>query len=79
LLQNKNYHVIRYNSRGVGKSSGWPSFTGEAEGEDLKAVVQEFLAGKPEIDTLTIIVSTTEFYNMMHALIQACRDILMAL
>jgi alpha/beta superfamily hydrolase len=70
--------VIRYNSRGVGKSSGWPSLTGKAEGEDLKAVVQKFLAEKPEIDNVTIIVSTTEFRNLMHALIQACRDILMA-
>jgi len=55
LLQNGDYHVIRYNSRGVGNSTGWPSLTGKAEGEDLKAVVQEFLAGKPEIDSLTII------------------------
>lgn len=66
LLQNKNYHVIRYNSRGVGKSSGWPSLTGKAEGDDLKAVVQEFLVGKPEIDNLTIIVSATEYCNLMH-------------
>lgn len=55
LLQDKNYYVIRYNSRGVGKSSGWPSLTGKAEGEDLKALVQEFLAEKPEIDSLTVI------------------------
>jgi len=78
LLQQKNYHVIRYNSRGVGKSSGRPSLTGKAEGEDLRALVQEFLAGKPEIDSLTIIVSTI-FCTMMHALIQVCRDIPMAL
>lgn len=55
LLQDKNYYVIRYNSRGVGKSSGWPSLTGKAEGEDLKALVQNFLAEKPEIDSLTVI------------------------
>ncbi|KAG1825082.1 Alpha/Beta hydrolase protein [Suillus variegatus] len=55
LLQHKNYYVIRYNSRGVGKSSGWPSLTGKAEGEDLKALVQEFLAEKPEVDSLTVI------------------------
>ncbi|KAG1747046.1 Alpha/Beta hydrolase protein [Suillus paluster] len=55
LLEHKSYHVIRYNSRGVGESSGWPSLTGKAEGEDLKALVQEFLAEKPEIDSLTII------------------------
>lgn len=55
LLQDKNYYVIRYNSRGVGKSGGWPSLTGKAEGEDLKALVQELLAEKPEIDSLTVI------------------------
>lgn len=55
LLQDKNYYVIRYNSRGVGKSSGWPSLTGKAEGEDLKALVHKFLAEKPEIDSLTVI------------------------
>ncbi|KAG1735808.1 Alpha/Beta hydrolase protein [Suillus lakei] len=55
LLQQKSYYVIRYNSRGAGKSSGWPSLTGKAEGEDLKALVQEFLAEKPEIDSLTVI------------------------
>jgi hypothetical protein len=69
LLQDKNYYVIRYNSRGVGKSSGWPSLTGKAEGEDLKALVQEFLAEKPEIDSLTVIVSTTSCKMSMHTLI----------
>ncbi|KAG2157998.1 Alpha/Beta hydrolase protein [Suillus bovinus] len=55
LLQDKNYYVIRYNSRGVGKSTGWPSLTGKAEGEDLKALVHEVLAEEPKIDSLTII------------------------
>ncbi|KAJ3847317.1 Alpha/Beta hydrolase protein [Lentinula lateritia] len=38
-LQIKDYHVFRYNSRGVGGSSGWPSLTGFTEGKDLEAVV----------------------------------------
>lgn len=67
LLQDKNYYVIRYNSRGVGKSSGWPSLTGKAEGEDLEALVQDFLVEKPEIDSLTVIVSTTSCKMSMHS------------
>ncbi|KAM5537244.1 hypothetical protein V8D89_009177 [Ganoderma adspersum] len=38
LLEN-GYTVLRYNSRGVGKSTGWASFTGYREGEDLKELV----------------------------------------
>jgi hypothetical protein len=34
------YHVLRYNSRGVGRSTGWPSLTGFNEGTDLVALVQ---------------------------------------
>lgn len=38
-LLSKSYHVIRYNSRGVGGSSGWPSLSGSAEANDLNALV----------------------------------------
>ncbi|KAJ3996522.1 Alpha/Beta hydrolase protein [Lentinula boryana] len=38
-LLTKGYHVFRYNSRGVGGSSGWPTLTGLTEGKDLEAVV----------------------------------------
>ncbi|KAJ3863126.1 Alpha/Beta hydrolase protein [Lentinula novae-zelandiae] len=38
-LQIKDYHVFKYNSRGVGGSSGWPSLTGFTEGKDMEAVV----------------------------------------
>ncbi|KAH9168804.1 alpha/beta-hydrolase [Lactarius sanguifluus] len=34
------FHVLRYNARGVGRSSGWKSFTGLQEGEDLRELVQ---------------------------------------
>ncbi|KAF9007605.1 Alpha/Beta hydrolase protein [Cyathus striatus] len=34
------YHVLRYNSRGVGRSSGSASLTGFAEGQDLEEIVQ---------------------------------------
>ncbi|KAI9567313.1 hypothetical protein HD554DRAFT_2173429 [Boletus coccyginus] len=36
-LQDNDFYVVYYNSRGVGKSTGWPSFTGRAEGSDLEA------------------------------------------
>ena len=32
----KGYHVLRYNSRGVGRTTGWASFTGIQESEDLR-------------------------------------------
>ena len=39
-LIERGYDVLRYNSRGVGKSTGWASFTGSREAEDLKELVQ---------------------------------------
>ncbi|KAJ4474263.1 Alpha/Beta hydrolase protein [Lentinula aciculospora] len=39
-LRNTGYHVFRYNSRGTGGSSGWPSLSGFTEGRDLEAVVE---------------------------------------
>ncbi|KAL5503917.1 hypothetical protein ACEPAH_7989 [Sanghuangporus vaninii] len=39
-LFERGYHVLRYNSRGVGRSKGWPSLTGSQEVQDLREVVQ---------------------------------------
>ncbi|KAH8100988.1 alpha/beta-hydrolase [Cristinia sonorae] len=39
-LLERGYYVLRYNSRGVGKSSGWPSLTGTSEAQDLQDLVQ---------------------------------------
>ncbi|KAF7375006.1 Peptidase-S15 domain-containing protein [Mycena sanguinolenta] len=39
-LHARGYHVLRYNSRGVGRSTGWPSFTGLSEASDLAALIQ---------------------------------------
>lgn len=39
-LLERGYYVLRYNSRGVGKSSGWPSLTGMTEAQDLQDLVQ---------------------------------------
>uniref|UniRef100_D8Q4L1 Xaa-Pro dipeptidyl-peptidase-like domain-containing protein n=2 Tax=Schizophyllum commune (strain H4-8 / FGSC 9210) TaxID=578458 RepID=D8Q4L1_SCHCM len=54
VLLEQGYHVLRYNSRGVGLSNGQASFTGLAEGEDLEAVVQWMLSRIPDADTVTI-------------------------
>lgn len=55
-LTSKGYHVLRYNSRGVGASTGRASFTGFSEVEDLEAVVQWALDRVPDIQSLVILV-----------------------
>ncbi|KAF9446303.1 alpha/beta-hydrolase [Macrolepiota fuliginosa MF-IS2] len=52
LLERK-YYVLRYNSRSVGKSTGFSSFTGFSEAEDLKALVQWALS---QIENITSVV-----------------------
>ncbi|KAF9223541.1 alpha/beta-hydrolase [Gyrodon lividus] len=54
-LKDNDFYVVYYNSRGVGKSTGWPSFTGKAEGSDLKELVQQFLDHHPQIKSVTFI------------------------
>ncbi|TEB29258.1 alpha/beta-hydrolase [Coprinellus micaceus] len=39
VLHGNGYHVLRYNSRGVGRSTGRATFTGLEEGKDLEGVV----------------------------------------
>ena len=55
-LISKGYHVLRYNSRGVGLSSGWASFTGFSEAQDLKDIVQWALRYLGSVDKLVIFV-----------------------
>ena len=55
-LTSRNYHVLRYNSRGVGASTGRASFTGFSEVEDLEAVVQWTLNKIPDVGSLVILV-----------------------
>ncbi|KAK9897039.1 alpha/beta-hydrolase [Cystobasidium minutum MCA 4210] len=43
LLVDHNYTVVLMNSRGVGKSQGWASFSGIAEAEDYQAVTRHYL------------------------------------
>lgn len=56
LLEN-NYHVVRYNSRGVGKSTGYASFTGFSEGEDLQALVRWALGQIENVNSVVFVVS----------------------
>jgi hypothetical protein len=39
-LQERHYHVVRFSSRGVGGSTGRPSWTGLTEAQDLQELVQ---------------------------------------
>lgn len=55
-LQDNDFYVVYYNSRGVGKSTGSPSFTGKTEGSDLEVLVQRFLEGHPQVNSVTFIV-----------------------
>lgn len=52
----KGYYVLRYNTRGAGRSSGWPSLTGFREAKDLQELVQWALATIPSITSVVIMV-----------------------
>ncbi|KAK7690445.1 hypothetical protein QCA50_005543 [Cerrena zonata] len=54
VLLELGFYVIRYNSRGVGRSSGWPSFTGTTEGQDLRLLVEWALTQIPNIKSVVI-------------------------
>ncbi|EPT01649.1 hypothetical protein FOMPIDRAFT_1119778 [Fomitopsis schrenkii] len=49
------YHVIRYNSRGVGKSTGWPSLTGSREAQDLRELVQWAIDRLPSVGAVVLV------------------------
>lgn len=40
LTHYHKFYVLRYNGRGVGLSSGWKSFTGLQEADDLRELVK---------------------------------------
>lgn len=58
LVSKHNFYVLRYNSRGVGNSSGSASFTGFSEAEDLKEVVQYALKNIRDVKHVLLLVST---------------------
>ena len=55
-LLDAGYTVLRYNSRGVGKSTGRASFTGSSEADDLKDLVQCARSRMPKLRSLVLIV-----------------------
>lgn len=55
-LTSKGYHVLRYNSRGVGTSSGRASLSGFSEVKDLEAIVQWAVDSVPDIRSIVILV-----------------------
>ncbi|KZT29718.1 alpha/beta-hydrolase [Neolentinus lepideus HHB14362 ss-1] len=54
VLVSAGYYVVRYNSRGVGKSSGWPSFTGSSEAQDLRDLVQWLIGRVSSVEHVLI-------------------------
>lgn len=52
------YHVLKYNSRGIGGSTGKPSLDGFAEGQDLKAVVDWATEQIKDIESIIILVES---------------------
>ncbi|TFK75129.1 alpha/beta-hydrolase [Pluteus cervinus] len=54
-LQIKGYHILRYNSRGVGRSTGWSSLTGLSEGDDLQAVMSWTQSKCPNLSSLVLL------------------------
>ncbi|KIJ89885.1 hypothetical protein K443DRAFT_664556 [Laccaria amethystina LaAM-08-1] len=54
-LLSKDYHVLRYNSRGVGRSTGRASFTGFDEGKDLEAIIHWTLDHLANVSSIVII------------------------
>ncbi|KAI0312930.1 alpha/beta-hydrolase [Amylostereum chailletii] len=54
-LKDLGYHVLLFNSRGVQGSSGWASFTGFQEAEDLKELVEYILEKLGSVQDLVFV------------------------
>jgi hypothetical protein len=59
LTHYHKFYVLRYNARGVGLSSGWKSFTGLQEVEDLRELVKYALKRLPDVREVALIVSNS--------------------
>ncbi|KAG2024010.1 hypothetical protein CC2G_001611 [Coprinopsis cinerea AmutBmut pab1-1] len=55
VLHDAGYHMLRYNSRGVGRSTGRASFTGLDEARDLEAVIEWAVQEIPRLSNVVII------------------------
>lgn len=62
-LHERGYHVLRYNSRGVGNSTGWPSFTGSREVQDLQELVQWAIGQITPRATSIVIIVRQQLYT----------------
>lgn len=77
ILKAKGFYTIRYNSRGVGGSSGWRSLTGLQEGLDLQEVVQWALSHVTNVRHVLIVVSFSYNTPKLRLINDAARAILM--
>lgn len=55
-LHARGYHVLRYNSRGVGSSTGWASFTGLSEAGDLAALTEWAVDKLGDVRSVVVLV-----------------------
>ena len=60
------FYVLRYNARGVGLSSGWKSFTGLQEAEDLRELVKYALKRLGDVREVVLIVRIIFFDLKAH-------------
>lgn len=56
IFLRREYHVIVYNSRGVGNSGGSASWTGFSEAQDLQVVVDLVLREIEAVDEIVLLV-----------------------
>ena len=58
------FNVVLLNSRGVGGSTGWASFTGLPEAEDLKEVIKWLMENQfPALKELVLLVRLLDLYS----------------
>ena len=69
VLRAQGYHVLRYNSRGVGESTGRASFTGLSEGEDLEAIVQWAVSELGEEVSSVVVCVRSPFVLLVESLL----------
>lgn len=56
-LSRLGYHVLVFNARGVGRSSGWASWTAFQEGKDLEELINHLMEILGNVEDVALIVS----------------------